>query len=96
VWRPTPVTPALGRLRQEGRQFEASLDYIVKSHHPFSWFELRASCLLGRQCTLPASPVLKKKNERESEGDREEGRKEKSTQFLAYKSQLVLSLALSF
>jgi hypothetical protein len=29
VWWCTPVIPALGRLRQEYQEFEASLSYIV-------------------------------------------------------------------
>jgi hypothetical protein len=29
VWS-TPVIPALGRLRQEGHEFKASLDYLVR------------------------------------------------------------------
>jgi hypothetical protein len=31
VWWCTPVIPALGKLRQEDHEFEASLDYIVRS-----------------------------------------------------------------
>jgi hypothetical protein len=31
VWWLTPVIPALGRLRQEGSEFEASLSYIARS-----------------------------------------------------------------
>jgi hypothetical protein len=30
VWWQTPVNPALRRLREEGREFEASLGYIVR------------------------------------------------------------------
>jgi hypothetical protein len=31
VWQCTSVIPALGRLRQEGLEFEVSLDYILSS-----------------------------------------------------------------